>query len=341
MKSFISHISYYLPEQTLSNADLCKLFPDTTEETIYENSGVKIRHIASNENDRSTGMSGSDLAYYSARKLFEESAIDPSSIDFLLLCTEGLDYRAPATANILQDRLNLPRLIGAIDIPMGCTGFVNGLSVAKGLIESGQATNVLLLTAEVPTYVIHPDNLELRMLFGDGAAATLISGQKSKENKIGPFVFGSNGSGAKHMMVHGSGIRNPIDEQWLQKHKDAYGMKHGIMAMNGREIFTFALKEVPAMVNSLLLKAEIDKENVDLFIFHQANGFLLETLRKKLRIPKEKFFVYLEQVGNTVSASIPIALAEAIKAGKAKKGDKIVLAGFGIGFAWAGTIITL
>ncbi|MBI2270631.1 MAG: ketoacyl-ACP synthase III [Bacteroidetes bacterium] len=341
MKSYISHISYYLPEQTLTNADLCKLFPNTTEEDIFERSGIKTRHIALSEEDRSFGIPGSDLAYYSAIKLFDEYKIDPATVDFLLLCTEGLDYKAPATANILQDRLNLPKHSGAIDIPMGCTGFVNGLSVAKGLIESGQATKVLLLTAEVPSFVIHPDDLELRMLFGDGAAATLIEGHTGKEAKIGPFVFGSNGSGAKHMLVKSSGVREAIDEQWLHKYKNVDGMKHGIMEMNGREIFIFALKEVPAMVNTLLSKAGLEKDKIDLYIFHQANAFLLETLRKKLRIPKEKFFVYLEEVGNTVSASIPIALKEAINSGKAKKGDKIVLAGFGIGFAWAGTIITL
>jgi 3-oxoacyl-[acyl-carrier-protein] synthase-3 len=341
LKSFIRHISYYLPERTLTNAELSKQFPTITEEEIYKRTGVKTRHIALNEQDRSLDKSGSDLAYLCALKLFKEHDVAASSIDFLLFCTEGLDYKTPATANVLQERLGLSQAIGALDIPMGCTGFVNGLSVAKGLIESGQATNVLLLTAEVPSYVIHPDDLELKMLFGDAAAATLIQGKKGSKDQIGPFVFGSDGRGAKHMIVKRSGIRDPIDEDWLAKYKNANGMKYGLMEMNGREIFIFALKVVPPMINSLLDKTGLKKEDIDLFILHQANGFLLETLRKKLKIPGEKFFVYLEAVGNTVSATIPIALKEAIAAGKAKKGDRILLAGFGVGFSWSGTIITL
>lgn len=341
MKSFISHISYYLPENTLTNADLCKLFSTTTEQEIVKKSGVKTRHIALNENDRGNDVTGSDLAYLSALKLFEEHAILPSTINFLLFCSKGLDYKAPATSTILQHRLNLPKHIGTMDIPMGCTGFINGLSVAKGLIETEQATNVLLLTAGATSYVIPPDDLELRMIFGDGAAATFIQGQESKQTKIGPFVFGSDGSGADYMKCIRSGVRNPIDELWLQKYKDANGMKYGLLEMDGKEVFIFALREVPPMIHSLLAKAKLKMEEIDLFIFHQANGFLLETLRKKLEIPKEQFFTYLENVGNTVSASIPIALSEAIKSGRAKKGDKILLAGFGIGFSWSGTIINL
>ena len=341
MKSFIRHISYYLPEQTLTNKELCEQFPPITENEIFRRSGVKIRHIALNKDDRSNDISGSDIALKSAQKLFEEYNIDPRAIDFLLFCTEGLDYKAPSTASILQDRLGLAQTIGAIDIPMGCTGFVNGLSVAKGLIESGQATNILLLTAEVPSYVIHPDDLELKMLFGDAAASTLIQGGEGNEHTIGPFVFGNDGSGVRHMKVKSSGIREPIDQAWMEKYKSANGMKYGLLEMNGQEIFLFALKVVPLLIQELLNKSGMEEKEINLYIFHQANGFLLETLRKKLKIPEEKFFTYLEMVGNTVSASIPIALKEAMNCGRAKRGDRIALISFGVGFAWSGTIITL
>lgn len=336
MRARIKAISYYLPEQKLTNADLCKIFPALSEKEIFAKTGINIRHISA------TGEIASDIAFQSGRLFFEEQFIKKEEIDFLIFISDALDYKGPTTACILQERLNLPKQCGSIDILHGCSGFIYGLSMAKGLVESGQAENVLVLTADMPTKVLHPDDHELRMIFSDGGAATLVSASGENNNSaIGNFIFGTDGSGAKKLMVHFSGAREPMSLKWLEKYKNAGGMEHGKMEMDGAEIFIFALKIVPQMVTELLKKSGLSANDIDLFVLHQANGYLLEVLRKKMKIPNEKFFVYLENVGNTVSASIPIALKEAIKEGKAKKGDKILLAGFGIGFSWAGTIINL
>lgn len=334
MKASIKAISYYLPEQVLTNEDLSTIFPHFSKKDIFTRTGIRQRFISA------PLEIGSDVAFASAEVFFKEHQIDKGEIDFLIFCTEGLDFKAPATACILQERIGLPRHCGAIDVPLGCTGFVYGLSLAKALVESSQATNVLLLTSDVPSKVIHPQDSELRSIFSDGGASTLISFDACEQG-IGNFVFGTDGKGYENLIVRYSGSREPITGQWLNQYKNADGMKWGKMEMNGTEIFIFAIKVVPGLVKQVLEKNATRFEDIDLFIFHQASGFLLEILRKKIKIPKEKFFVYLENVGNTVSATIPIALKEAIKQGKAKKGDKILLAGFGIGYSWAGTVIKL
>jgi 3-oxoacyl-[acyl-carrier-protein] synthase-3 len=209
------------------------------------------------------------------------------------------------------------------------------------MIVSGEARNVLMITSDIPSTVIHPLDSELRMIFGDAGAATLISVTDDDKKNIGRFSFGTDGSGAPNLMVHRSGTRNAADRDWLEKNEDAGGMPYGQMSMNSLEIFSFALRVVPPMITDILEKNHTALEEIDLFIFHQANAFLLNVLRRKLKIPEDKFFVFMENVGNTVSASIPIALNEAIRAGRAKKGSTVLLASFGIGYSWSGTIVRL
>lgn len=331
-KAHIKAISYYLPEKTLSNAQLVDLFPQLKEEGIFKATGVKIRHITA------PGIIGSDLAYFSAVKFFEEQPHKKEEIDFLLYCTHGLDFKGPTSACILHERIGLPNKCGAMDIPYGCTGFTYGIAIAKSLIESKLAKNVLLLTSDIPSTVIHPQNQDLRSIFGDAGACTLIS-ESAGDSSIGSFVFGTDGKGAKNLIVRNSGTREPVTREYLEKNADAGGMPYGTMEMNGAQIYIFAARVVPPMVKELLEKENLQMEDIDLFVFHQASGFLLEILRRRLKIPPEKFFVFLENVGNTVSATIPIALREALDAGKIKPGSKVLLAGFGIGYSWAGTIV--
>ena len=340
MNASIAGISYYLPERIITNAELVEDFPHLSDEIIYRRTGVRQRHCAIN-NDPYLDPKPSDLGYLSALKLLDEYDIDVKTVDFVIFVSEGLDYKAPATACTLQERLGVSSDAGAIDIPHGCTGFIYGLSVAKGLIASGQAKSILLIVAEAPSYVIHKDDYELRMLFGDGAASILLKAMADTNIGIGKFVFGTDGAGINNLRVRGTSMKEPIDKEWLDSYSDNFGMVYGKMEMNGPEIFIFALKRVPGMIHDLLQKENLRLEDIDLFIFHQANGFLLNVLRKKLKIPEEKFMVYIENVGNTVSASIPIAMKEAIKAGKIKSGDTILLAGFGIGYSWAATIIRM
>jgi 3-oxoacyl-[acyl-carrier-protein] synthase III len=324
-------IASYLPEQILSNDDLAKLYPDWPAEKIFSKTGIKERHIA----DQS--QTASDLAYAAAQKLFLQGVADVTDIDFVLLCTQAPDYVLPTTACLLQDRLGISRSAGAVDINLGCSGFVYGLSLAKGLIESGSAKCVLLLTADTYSKYIHPLDKSVRTLFGDGATASIIGLNEVSGASIGPFVFGSDGSGGKNLIVEAGGFRSPKNQDSAQEFTDSSGNTRSIenLYMDGAEVLTFSLQEVPKAINALLQKVEFSKEEVDHFVLHQANKFMLEALRKKLGVPPEKLPILMERCGNTVSSTIPLALIAMREGGKLKAGEKIVLAGFGVGYSWA------
>jgi len=331
----IKGISYYLPPNRLTNADLSAAFPEWSMEKIAAKTGIHERRLAGPE------VCASDLAYESARKLFKEHAVSPTEIDFILLCTQSPDYFLPSTACLLQERLGVPTSAGALDFNLGCSGYVYGLSLARGLIATGDAKNVLLLTAETYSKYIHPQDKSVRTLFGDAAAATLIQG--GGDGRMGPFVFGTDGRGAMNLVVKRGAGRHPVEEKADKASLDEYGNMHsdGHLFMDGPEILNFTLETVPPMVEEVLGRSRWDRDEVDLFIFHQANQYLLETLRKRMKIPAEKFQIHLQDCGNTVSSTIPIALAAAIKDKKVGPGSKVVLAGFGVGYSWAGCTLTL
>lgn len=334
MGASIKAISYYLPEKILTNEELSLIFPELTPDDIFRRTGVRERHVSGPKEKPS------DSAIIAAGMFFKEHGFcKKEDIDFLLFTTEMVDRRGPATACVLQHKIGLPTHCGAIDIPMGCSGFIYGLLVAQSLINNNAARNVLFLTGDAATKVVHPRDAELRMLFADAMAATLIS--KSDEPGIGTFVVGTDGSGAPNLIVEGCCGAEKPSHQWLDKYADAGGMAYGKLSMQGKEILNFSLQRVPQLLNELLIKEQLTMDKIDLFVFHQASGFILEALRRKMNIPKEKFFVNMEYVGNTVAASIPLALYDAQKTGKIKKGDKVLIAGFGIGYSWGATILTL
>lgn len=337
MKAFIKSISYYLPEQVFTNDDFFMAFPESiANKENLSKIGVNKRHIASN-----TELA-SDLAVKSALKLFDEHQINPNDIDFLLFCAQEFDYFTPTTACVIQNRLKLPTHCGALDFNLGCSGFVYGLAVAKGLIESVGMNNVLLLTSSTLTRKLHPKDENLRYLFGDAACATLISSGNSN-SCIHQFSFGTDGEGAEKIIVKDGGARNPINKESYHEIVNEYGniTSKAFMEMKGVSVFSFSIKTVPKLIYDLLQKNNKQIDEIDLFIFHQANLFIIDTIRKKMNLPEEKVFNFMEEVGNTISSSIPIVLYEAIKCGKAKKGDTILLAGFGVGLSWGATIITL
>ena len=317
-KAYINAISYITPKNQLSNLDLVKEFPEWSAEKVADKVGIEKRHIASN------AESTSFLAIKASEKLFKNNDIDRSIIDFVILCTQSPDYALPTTACIIQDKLNLKKSCGAFDINQGCSGYIYGLAIAKGFIETNIAKNILFITSETYSKYLSKDDKSNRTIFGDAASATLISDNGIA--KIKDFVLGSDGSGANNLIVRNSG----------SVYNDSY---NNYLFMNGPEIFTFTLKSVPNLIESVLLKHNIKKENIDLFIFHQANKFMLNHLRKKIKIDQDKFYLFISQVGNTVSSTVPIALYHAINDNKIKKGDKVVLAGFGVGYSWGSTII--
>jgi 3-oxoacyl-[acyl-carrier-protein] synthase-3 len=326
-----------LPPGTVTNEDLAKEFPEWPAAKILDKVGINSRHVA----DEATFAS--DLAVACVQRLFAERAIAPAEIDFLVLCTQSPDYFLPTTACLMQDRLGLPTTCGAFDFNLGCSGYVYGLGIVKGLIETGQARRVLLVTAETYSKFIHRRDKSLRCLFGDAAACTLLTGVDTSEAPIGEFVYGTDGRGGTNLIARKGSLREQSITADRTEIVDEYGNVRCAenLFMNGPEIFNFTLKAVPELVRRTLERNHLTPADVSLFVFHQANQYMLGALQKKLRIPDERFLVHLLDCGNTVSSTIPIALAEAIKQGRAKKGDVILLAGFGVGYSWAGTIVRL
>ena len=282
---------------------------------------------------------GSDLAYKAVLKLFNEfTEIDKCEIDFLIVSTLVLDYYSPTTASVLHHKLGLSSTCGAIDLPQGCSGFLYSLSVAEAMISAGNARNVLILLGEVPTKAIHSEDIVLRSIFGDAGAAIVVSENNTKA--IGKFTFATFGNGFDFLKVERGGGRNPIDEAWLNKYSDQVNqLSFGRIEMNGLEVLRFVLKEIPGFLEQTLVKNGLTISEIDFFIFHQASALILKSLQRKCNIPEHKFISNFEEVGNTVSCSIPIALETAAAQGTFKTGDKIVLLGFGIGFSCIGTVI--
>ncbi|KRD09980.1 3-oxoacyl-ACP synthase [Flavobacterium sp. Root901] len=329
MKANIKAISYYLPEEVLSNDLINKEFPEWDIEKISSKTGIHSRHISAKDEF------SSDMAVKAAERLFAEHNIDKTTIDYLLFCTQSPDYFLPTTACIIQEKLGLNTSIGALDFNLGCSGFVYGLSLAKGLIAGEMAKNVLLITSETYSKFIHPRDKSNKTIFGDAAAATLISSDEGFCT-LDKFIFGTDGKGAENLIVKQGGMRFPVSNQ-NEDISDEFGNVRNDknLYMNGTEIFNFTGEFVPKLTEAILEKSNLTKEDIDLYIFHQANKYMLNHLRKKIKIPEEKFFISMENCGNTVSSTIPIALYEAQKQGKLKESKNLILAGFGVGYSWA------
>ncbi|WP_214073656.1 ketoacyl-ACP synthase III [Mucilaginibacter sp. dw_454] len=320
----INCIAYYLPESILSNEALSQEFPDWPINKITDKIGINQRHIAADDEFVS------DMAVKACEKLFNEYNISPAIIDYILLCTQSPDYHIPTTACLVQDKLGIPTSAGALDFNQGCSGYIYGLSLAKGLITAGIAKNVLLVTSETYSKYIHKEDRGNRSIFGDAASATLISDTNGWE--IGDFVLGTNGRGAQNLIVKNSGMRYHMTS--------STNIDSGnYLYMDGPEIFNFTIEAIPGLVNSVIKKNELAMSDIDLFFFHQANKYMLNHLRKKIGIDEDRFVYHMQDCGNTVSSTIPIVLKEALTQGKVKKKMNMLLAGFGVGYSWGSVII--
>ncbi len=311
----LAAIEYYLPKNILTNEDIATEFPEWNAEKITAKIGVESRHVADE------GETALDLAYKACEKLF--LTYDRSKIDFILFCTQSPDYFLPTTACILQDKLGLPKNIGALDFNLGCSGFVYGLTLAKGLISIGLAKNILLVTSDTYTKFLDKNDKSNRSIFGDGAAVTIVEKDDSKADF--QYVVGTDGAGYNNLIVENGGARNTAEKP--------------VLYMKGPKIFTFALENIPALISETLEKNKLRLEDIDLFVFHQASSYMLNYLKNLCKIPDEKFFLDMKDIGNTVSASIPIALKLALDQGKIKAGFKVMVAGFGVGYSWGAGIL--
>jgi len=333
MRAKISKIEYYLPERVVNNKDIFFSNEINNENTqidsvllekrikkLEKSTGIKERHIASKNE---TAL---DLALIAGKKVLEN--YDKNRIDFLILCTESPEYYLPHGSGILQDKLTLKKDMGAFDFNLGCSGFIYGLLLAKSFIYNNMANNVLLITSETYSKYIHPKDKANRTIFGDAAAAIII--EKSEEEQIGEFVLGTDGSGYKNLIVPNGGLRNRYNPNAEEIDDSAGNIRtENNFYMNGTEVFNFTIKIVPKLFLDIMKENKTNLVNLDYVIFHQANKYINEYLRKKIGIPKEKYYLNLLHTGNTVSCTIPIAIKDSLDNKIIKKGDRILLAGFG------------
>ncbi len=320
-----------MPERVVTNEELVKEFPEWSVDKVAQKVGVDSRHLAA---DNETA---GDMAGKAAWKLFDEYQIDPKSIDFLMLCTQSPDYFLPSTACVLQDRLGIPTSAGAFDYNLGCSGCIYGMAMAKGLISAGIAKNVLLLTAETYNKYLHPSDKSNRSIFGDGAAACLISTEGFAE--IGEFVLGTDGSGANNLIVKTGASRQKSVTGLSTEDDEGHIWYDDYLYMNGGAIFNFTLDAVPAMMAQILEKNQLQKEDIDYYVFHQANKFMLNTIRKVCGLPKGNFYISLSETGNTVSSTVLIGLKDCMSNQMIEAGSKVMISGFGVGLSWGGTIL--
>lgn len=331
MYAAIRHISCYLPATVLTNDELAPLAEHWTPEKIFEKTGIRERHIAAPDE------CASDLACQAGEQLLQETSIARSDIDYLIFCTQLPDYPLPTTACLLQQRLGLPTTCGALDINLGCSGYVYGLGLAQGLIETGQASRVLFLTGETYSKVLRDDDVSVRTLFGDAGSATLIESVPADDRLIGPYVYGTDGSGGPNLMLRRNAWRTAAIS--VGHHPGDQDSENDSLFMNGPEIFTFTLTAVPKAIRALLQRAERSMDEIDLFVFHQANQYMLKHLRDKIGIPEEKFVIAMEHAGNTVSSTIPYALQTALQDDRLTPGKLVMLVGFGVGYSWGATLV--
>ena len=326
--AYIHSLTYCLPDEIITNMQLESKLGGV--EAVSKTAGVLSRHKAAE------GETASDLAVKAAGKLIKENCIQRDCIDFLLFCTQSPDYFMPSTACVIQDRLGIPTTAGAFAYDLGCSGYVYGLAIANSFVDSGLARNVLLLTADTISKYLHPEDKN-RLLFGDAATATLISTEGIAE--IGKFEKGTDGSGYEHIIIRNGGNRhrtltgNSRTDDNGNTHRDDY------FDMDGEAVFNFTIERLPLLIDGCLKRNEITKDDVGYFVFHQANKYMLNTIRKLNKLPKEGFFVDLSDTGNTTSSTIPIGLCKSLANGSIHKEMNVMVAGFGVGLSWAATIL--
>jgi len=325
----ITNIEYVTASKKRTNSFFKEKFPDYNYDKFEKTVGIKKRFVCNKNEDTLS------LAEKSANKLFQKSKFDREEIDFLIMCTQSPTYLIPTNSCILQDRLGLRKTIGSFDYNLGCSGYIYGLSMAKALIETEQVKNVLLITSETYNKYINENDLINQLIFSDSSSATLV--QKSSNNCIDKFVFGTDGHDYDKLIVKNNFFNKEINPEEKYHSKNRYTNNN--LFMDGPKIFSFTINKIPSLLEEIVKLNNTTLEKIDLFVLHQANKFLLNSIRKLSSISEEKFLIDLENIGNTVSSSIPIALKNFKN--EQDKTLEIILCGFGVGLSWAGCKIKL
>jgi len=321
--STITGIGRAIPSQVVTNAQLAQ-WVDTTDEWIVTRTGIRERRVVEDN------QASSDLAYDAAREALDDAGIGPEQVDLIIVGTATPDMLFPATACIVQDRLGA-RQAGAFDLSAACSSWVYGAAVAHGYIASGMANTVLVVGAETLSKIIDWRDRGTCVLFGDSAGAVVMSATEPGQGFLS-FYLGADGAGGDWIVLPGGGSRIPASQESVER-------REHYLRMRGREVFKFAVRCMPKAIKEATARAGLAIEDVDCFIPHQANVRIIDAAAERLGQPRDKFFVNVERYGNTSSASVPVALYEALEAGRLKPGDVAVLVAFGGGLTWGSCAI--
>ncbi|WP_156130445.1 beta-ketoacyl-ACP synthase III [Paenibacillus durus] len=313
----------YVPERILTNSDLEKIV-ETNDEWIVSRTGIRERHIAAP--DQAT----SDLAYEAALRALASAGMKPEDLDLIIVATITPDTTFPSTACILQDKLGA-KGAAAFDLSAACSGFVYSLATAVGFIQNGMYNNALIIGADALSRITDYTDRNTCVLFGDGAGAVIL-GEVPEGRGFKSFDLGAEGAGGPLLKLEGGGSRLPASVETVE------GKKHFIY-MNGREVFKFAVRVMGTATEKVLGKAGLTKEDIDLFVPHQANIRIIQSAMQRLDLPPEKCVINVDKYANTSAASIPLALVEAAEEGRMKEGDTVLMVGFGGGLTWGASIL--
>ena len=332
MSLIIKSIQYYLPDNIVTNEDIQKENPDWNLDKVSEKSGVYQRCIA-RENETAF-----DLSVKACDKLFQKN--DKKDIDGIIYCTQSPDYIMPSNSFLLHNYFNLENRVFAYDFNHACTGYIYCLAMANAFIKSGMATNILLVNADTYSKYINRKDRSTRVLFGDGAAATIV--KESNNNRgIIDIELESFGSGYDKFWIPAGGHRLPKTDSTsveVENEKGNIRSKNDI-EMDGFGVWSFINSVVPKQLDRLLKRNNIDKTEIDQFVFHQASLMTLKSIMRSMKLNEEQVFINITNIGNTVSASIPIALKDAMDQGEIKNGSTVILSGFGVGLSYGSILM--
>jgi len=323
-KAYIIGMGSYLPERVLTNQDLEKMV-ETSDEWIVSRTGMRERRLA--REDEFT----SDMGLAAAKKALKSAGKMASEIDVIIVTTLTPDYLFPSTAALIQCALGAQQA-AAFDVQAACTGFLYGLSIAKGYIESGMYKNVLVIASEKLSSIVNYRDRGTCVLFGDGAAACVVSGE-AKGYLIKEICLGADGELAEFLMLPAGGCRRPASHETVEQ-----GLHY--ISMSGKEVFKHAVRRMENAAKECLEKASMKEEEIDWLVPHQANERIIDALAKRFGIAEEKVFKTVAKYGNTSASSLPIALDELICEREIKPGENMMLLAFGAGFAWGASILT-
>ena len=334
MAAGISAFSYALPDGRLTHEELQLRFGAEEMDKLVKNTGILTRRVSLN------GECASDHAARAARHLFESAEIDPGTIDFLLFATQMPDYLLPTTACILQHKLGVPRTAGALDINLGCSQYVYAQATAYALVQSGLAKRVLVMTGDTPSRIVNPLDRSVVPLFGDAGTAAIVEDLGDGAG-FQHFAFGTDGSAFSSLIWPTSGMRERGSSKSDSTTKNAFGSTRtpNDLNMDGQAIFLFTLKTVPESLRNFLSQHETSVDDIDFFVFHQASQLIVDSIAKKLGLPKEKYNHIFQSRGNSGGSTVGIALHHAVADGKIKPGHKVVLSAFGVGLSWAHALL--